>query len=120
MTIDIMELSRAILDGELDESFDAINAAMSGRKDILKRQAFHTFQEGDRVRVCNVGRPQYINGATGTIKEKRVTKITVQLDDDIYDPYGKWAGKGCILSPSQIEKLELVPSEGTVVEVPIT
>lgn len=106
---DIMELARAILDGEHDDHFDAINAAISGRKDILKRQMFHQLQVNDRVRVVSCG-TKYLVGATATLVAKRTTKVAIQFDKDIVDPYGKWAGNRCILSPSMIEK---IPAEVT-------
>ena len=101
------EIYTAILSGEADGEFEGIMLAIQERKKSLGAMTFASLREGDRVRVNapNI-KPRYIHGATGILVEKRVTKVTVRFDDDINDPYDKWAGARCILSPTMVEKIE--------------
>lgn len=97
------EIYTAILSGKADDGLDRIVHAIGERRKTLAARLFDSLQEGDRVRVNTKHiKPRYLDGALATVKEKRVTKVTIVFDEDIHDPYGKWAGKGCILSAEHL------------------
>lgn len=100
--VDIVDIIAA---GSVDDYLDEIVGVIDERKRRLASDLFYELKIKDRVRVKAPLRPRYLEGALGTVVDKRVTKITVQFDDDIHDPYGKWAGKRAVLSPSQVEKV---------------
>lgn len=91
--------------GTADDDLNAVIEAVNWRKKVVASRLFDELQEGDRVRIGNI-KPRYLVGALATVKEKRVTKITIVFDEDINDPYHKWAGRSCIVSPSMLEKVE--------------
>lgn len=104
--MELDELCKAILSGDADENIDSVVQALSSRKRTLAARLFDELEEGDRVRVRQgTIKPVYLQGALATVMNKRTTKITIQFDDDINDPYGKWAGNRCICSPSMLEKV---------------
>lgn len=94
--------------GEHDDLLDNIIDTCSARRKVLSHRDFDLFQEGDRVRIRLDARikPRYILGAKGTIVSKGVSRVTVEFDPDIDDPYGKWAGRRAVLDPGTIELVE--------------
>jgi hypothetical protein len=96
-----------IEDGGLDDAIPEIETAIKLRRERQAREKFLTLGIGDRVRVNAPSlRPRYLNGATGTITEKRITKVSVRLDDDIEDPYGKWAGRTAVVPTGMLEPID--------------
>jgi hypothetical protein len=63
---------------------------------------------GTKVRIKDDAplKPRYIRGATGEVVGKRINKLSIQMDDDIDDPYGKWAGRIGIISAQHVEVVE--------------
>lgn len=101
------EIYTAILAGQADDGLDRILHALSERRKTLAHRTFDSLADGDRVMVTAKHiKPRYLDGAMGTVVEKRISKVTIQFDDDINDPYGKWAGKRCILDPTHLIKVE--------------
>lgn len=92
--------------GKADDDLDAVMEAVHWRKRVLASRLFDDLEPDDRVRVIDNIKPRYLAGATATVVAKRVSKVTIRFDDDIHDPYNKWAGRNCILSPGMIEKVE--------------
>lgn len=92
--------------GQADDDLDAVTEAVRWRKQVLASRLFDSLEREDRVQIVSTIKPRYLAGAKATVVEKRVSKITIRFDDDIDDPYGKWAGKNCVLSPGMVEKIE--------------
>jgi hypothetical protein len=72
---------------------------------MIGEEMFNRLAIGTRVRIKESARikPLYLKGATGEVVAKRTSKVTIKLDTDIDDPYGKWAGHRCILDPGWLE-----------------
>lgn len=70
--------------GELDRQLPALQAAISRRWVELRRDATHQaaaqLRVGDRVRIVHGVRPQYLQGATGTVTGWSGQSAVVQLD----------------------------------------
>lgn len=70
--------------GELDRQLPALQAAISRRWAELRRDATHQaaarLRVGDRVRIAHGVRPQYLQGATGTVTGWSGQSVVVQLD----------------------------------------
>jgi len=100
----LTDLIEPIMSGALDDHLDDLVETINRRRTTIGQQRFAELEEGTRVQVKLPpnGRPRYLDGAYATVMEKRLTKVTVQFDDDIDDPYGKWAGKRCIMPPSML------------------
>jgi hypothetical protein len=52
-----------------------------------------------RIQIAGNIRPRYLIGATGTVVSKLEVNVVVLMDNDINDPYGKFAGRKLRLSP---------------------
>lgn len=99
----VQSLNAGLYDDQISDFAEAVGQRAKIVKTREAQQLFANLEVEDRVRVNAPHlKPRYLNGATGTVVEKRITKITVQFDDDIDDPYGKWAGKKAVLHPSMI------------------
>jgi hypothetical protein len=106
MTVD--EIYTAIVSGDADGQFARINRAIAVRQDIIAGQIWDKIEPGvTRVRVNTAHiKPRYLDGATATVIAKRVRKVTIRFDQDINDPYRKWAGNNCIISPEHLEIID--------------
>lgn len=94
--------------GQYDEHLDRMMDAIDRRRKAIGQEKFAGLEPEDRVKITLTPnmRPRYLNGATGTVVEKRITKVVVRLDDDIDDPYGKWAGRRGTFHPSILQKID--------------
>lgn len=94
--------------GLLDDELVPVIMLCREREKVLAARLYDNLRIEDRVRIKEDAliNPNYLRGASATVTAKRTTKITVRFDDDINDPYGKWAGQHCILTPMHIEKIE--------------
>lgn len=100
------EVIAAILDGELDDSIKEIIDTCQIRHKAMGAETFDLIEIGDTVRIkAGMLKPKYLDGALGVVVDKRITKVTVQFNDDIYDPYGKWAGKRAICHAEHMERV---------------
>lgn len=73
-------LESELTDRELNMLVDAIKAKRE-RMRLEKQASMRTrVAAGTRVMLQNLS-PQYINGATGTVKEVRRTRVSVMLDE---------------------------------------
>lgn len=68
----------AIANGDADADLGAIIEAATARKKALSATTFAALAVGDRVRVTG-GQKKY-EGREGTVVEKRLTKVVVNLD----------------------------------------
>jgi hypothetical protein len=68
-----------IMNGDLDEYLDALDAAIRERKHSMAPKIWE-FQVGDRVRLKNAN-PKYLNGQTATVKKINRTKVVIDLDN---------------------------------------
>lgn len=99
-------VAQAIILGGHDEELDSIMLAVEQRRTARAQHLFAELNVDDRVKVNTSCPKRYLIGATGTVVAKRITKITILFDNDIHDPYGKWAGQRCIMPPTMLEKIE--------------
>ncbi len=73
------DLVQAVLQGEADDDFNAVNAALRKRQSYLADIQASAFSEGTRVQLANL-RPKYLIGLTGTVLRKEGQKFVVELD----------------------------------------
>jgi hypothetical protein len=100
-----------IQNGMYDHDLDGIEDAVRDRMKYVSTRLFYELvseqedpENPSRIRLKNSSRIKgYMRGYEGTVVEKRVSKIVIRFDDDIVDPYNKWAGKQCIISPTAID-----------------
>lgn len=81
----------AVLDAlsEFDETdLELVVAGVKARRSQLRTlttlEVVGSLNVGDRVKLTGL-RPQYVNGATGTVESLAQTRFNVRLDDDV-DP----------------------------------
>jgi hypothetical protein len=102
--MEFAELREAIIAGEFDDQLEDIITAIAGRKKIVNTQKFYAIEEGTRVKIKEQNfKPVYLRGAMATVVERKTTKFVIEFDEDIDDPYMKWAGKRAVVSPDAIE-----------------
>lgn len=107
MTDEEISVVALVKGGRADDDLNAVIEAVAWRKKVLASRLFDDLAVGDRVRIGSI-KPRYLVGAMATVEEKHITKVTIRFDDNINDPYQKWAGNRCLVSPSAIEKVEEV------------
>lgn len=97
------EIIKHIVAGDLDADLEGIANAARERQRTTRyadgRALFHTLKVGDRVKV--IGGQKYLHGALGTVKAKRQTKVTVDLDER----RGKYH-TGVVCPPQLLEKVQ--------------
>lgn len=76
--MDIVTIVHAILDGNFDDELDSVIEAVRQRRADLARRTFITLKVGDRVRL--IGGQQYLQGATGTVTQKKQKNVVIDLD----------------------------------------
>lgn len=107
ITDNITDLIYRIEDeADLDFVSDVLRDHRNTLQERSTRKLMASVVEGEtRVRIKETARlkPRYILGATGTVAEKRISKIGVRLDVDIPDPYGKWAGRIAVIPAHDLE-----------------
>lgn len=97
-----MDLIDQLSDQELDSLVDYIRHTYKLRKNQRSARAFAQLEEGDRVRIIGNTKPQYLSGMTGSVHEKRTSRITIKLD---HGPVGKFRTGKVICSPSMLQKI---------------
>jgi len=99
------EITHDILTGRHDDEIDRIALAVNERRKRIRRQTaarnMAVLQVGDAVRIIG-GRPQYIQGLTGKIVEKRQSKLIVQLHDG---PIGKFRSGKIVCHAELLERM---------------
>lgn len=107
--ITVTEVVVNILNGNLDEGRERIYDALKRRGQISRQieaaTAIGTLNTGDKVELHGL-RPQYLNGLTGVVLNKRQTRITVKLDNP--ELAGKFAYGGTVTAPAAC--LKAVPA----------
>lgn len=98
--MELKDVLNAVLTGDFDENLDGLVQAVKDRKEAKNRVMFYSLKPGDKVRFCRQTRPRYLACQTGTLKELRNKKVTVDLDS----PVGKF-WKGIITPVDLIEKI---------------
>lgn len=87
--MDFLEISKAIIKGELDDKLEDVMTCVRGRREIIGRMKFFELNVGDRVRFVSSVRPSYLAGKVGRLAEHKNKKVVVDLDM----PAGKfWRG----------------------------
>lgn len=71
-----------ILDGKYDASLDRIEKAIRERR----YDRINQLGPGSRIKLNRLIRPQYLAGATGTIRQFNRTRVVVDLDE----PHGRF------------------------------
>lgn len=103
----VAEMYDCITAGGADGDLEKIVEAVFSRRRTLADRNFDTLKLDDRVIVNTTSiKPRYLNGAKAIVVEKRISKVVILFDDDINDPYGKWAGKRCVIGAAHLVKVE--------------
>ncbi|MFC5823034.1 hypothetical protein [Nonomuraea insulae] len=94
-----------IVSGDLDEHLPeiarAVNQRQHERKNAQEREAFATFQVGDRVRVNHSIRPSYMHGMKGTVVGFAHKNVRVLLDT----PVGRFTDGEATVPPLGLDPL---------------
>lgn len=80
--------------GDLNRVTDAVKL----RRKQFGAATFASLQPGDPVTIASTVRPKYLVGATGKVREKRQTKVVVDLDE----PHGRFH-RGVICPADMLE-----------------
>ena len=89
-----------ILGCKYDESLDGILSAIKTRREYLSKLVFHELKAGDTVAFNNRCNPKYLRGVEGTIREKRNSRVVVDLNV----PVGRFH-RGVVTDTSLIVKV---------------
>jgi hypothetical protein len=98
-----MDLVDEMTREELDSLVDYIRQVYKNKSALDKVRAFATLRVGDRVQYQNNTRPGYLAGLTGTIEEKRQTRVVLKLD---CGPIGKFRSGRVVAQPAFLTKIE--------------
>ena len=90
----------ALRSGHLDNEFDDIYEAISRRRKRIARDLFHNLRVGDTVQINEHIKPKYMVGQTGTVVDKRQSKVEVEFDR----PMGRF-GQRVICPVTSLKKL---------------
>lgn len=71
----------AILNGDVDDHFDAILGAVNDRRKIASRRLFHTIAINTKATLKNL-RPKYMVGVPVVVVGKNQTRIEVKIDPE--------------------------------------
>jgi preprotein translocase subunit YajC len=82
---------------ELNQLVDYIRVVFKTKRQQANARAQAGLKVGDKVQLTGSYKPAYLQGLTGTVTEKRNTRVTVQLDDG---PIGKFRSGNVIATPS--------------------
>lgn len=93
-------MTQDILAGKHDHSLDSIMSAIKTRRDYLSKLVFHELKAGDKVMFNSRCNPKYLRGIQGTIREKRNSRVVV----DLITPVGRFH-RGIVTDTSLIEKV---------------
>jgi hypothetical protein len=88
---------------ELSSLVDYIRGVFKSKRQQDNARALATLKVGDRVRLSGTYKPQYLNGLTGVVKEKKQTRIVVTLDRG---PVGKFRTGNVVTTAGGLTKLE--------------
>ncbi len=72
---------KIIRTGKADEHLDQIRNAVSYRQKVVELKTFDEIKVGQSVRYVNTVRPVRLRGKMGRVVEKKLKKVTVELDD---------------------------------------
>jgi ribosomal protein L21E len=86
--------------GLLDNSLDDLYEAISARRKRIARDLFHDLRVGDTVQINEHIKPKYMVGQTGTVVDKRQSKVEVEFDR----PMGRF-GQRVICPVTSLKKL---------------
>lgn len=95
-------MTQDILAGKCDDSLDSIMSAIKTRREYLSKLVFHELKEGDTVMFNKRCNPKYLRGVKGTIREKRNSRVVVDLNA----PVGRFH-RGVVTDTSLILKVIL-------------
>lgn len=80
--MDSTDVTTAILNGALDDNFEAIREAMKQRNKSRAAILKANLKIGDRVRFID-GSPKYLIGLIAIVRSKKRTKIGIEFVDKI-------------------------------------
>jgi hypothetical protein len=66
--------------GKFDDDLDTLREVIENRRKVAASNLVYTLKPGDRVSLHGI-RPKALDGATGTVKEVKRTRIGVVIDD---------------------------------------
>lgn len=101
--VNILDLTRAIRNGDLDASLSSIGSALKCRREELTLAKRRSLTVGDTVYFTNTVKPSYLVGQAAKVTKINVKRIIVNL----LNPIGRFDnGVRCPLSIIQMEKPE--------------
>lgn len=95
-----VELIDSMTDEELNLLVDYVRHSLKGRAARRNALAQLELSIGTRVRLAGQYKPQYLTGMTGTVVEKKNTRVVVKLDNG---PVGKFKSGKVVTSPGGLE-----------------
>lgn len=101
------ELVFNILDGNMDDSLEAITNAIYERRQSLRNRKILLLKRNDKVRFNNSVRPKYLQGLVGEIQKVNRTTVTVKIIEEDKIKARRY-GYGSFRTPvSLVEKVEV-------------
>ena len=86
----VEEVIAAIVRGNYDADLDTLADTIRDRQKRAAANLVYTLKAGDRVSLHSI-RPKALDGATGTVKEVKRTRIGVVIDKDFAPGAGRFA-----------------------------
>lgn len=96
----LIEVTEQLTDEELSSYVDWLRVHMKDRANRRNAKAKALIKVGDRVRLAGNYKPQYLNGQTGVVVEKKQTRVLVKLD---CGPLKKFRSGQVLTTPSGLE-----------------
>lgn len=98
-----MELIDSMTSEELSQLVDYIRVVFKTKRTQDNARAQAMLKVGDRVRLTGTYKPQYLQGLTGEIVDKKQTRVTVKLDKG---PVGKFRSGKVIATPAGLTVID--------------
>jgi hypothetical protein len=69
--------------GALDDEFEAIQDAISQRREVLNKRKMREVRVGEAVKFNEQARPQYLIGHVAVVVAKNYSRIVIELTQDV-------------------------------------
>ena len=90
----------AIINGEADDSLDAIRSAIAARRQSLASINVAALHAGDTVRFSNAIRPKYLVGLPATVVKLNRESVVVNCPND--PAYGRFTNHRNVRCPNSL------------------
>lgn len=99
----------AIVRGELDDDLLPIAEALDQRRRLASKRVVASLKPGDRVKLTGIS-PKALDGATGTVKEVKRSRIGVVIDKEYAGQAGRFSDSIRLGMPLRVPNACIVPA----------